>query len=104
LLPCRIPCFSTRGGPHGGPRGHRSYLSLLYVPGPGTIYRDVRKLEPGHWLDWAAGRGWRKNRYWRPVYQPKTGLTEGEAVEQLGEHLETAVRDRLESEVPLGPF
>jgi len=80
------------------------YLSLLYVPGPATIYRDVRKLEPGHWLEWSPGRGWRENRYWRLVYQPKTGLKEEAAVEQLGEHLETAVRDRLQSDVPIGAF
>jgi asparagine synthase (glutamine-hydrolysing) len=80
------------------------YLSLLYVPGPGTIYRKVQKLEPGHWLEWAPGRGWKKSCYWRLQYLPKHSLKFADAVEQVGEHLESAVRIRLESDVPLGAF
>lgn len=80
------------------------YLSLLYIPGPGTIYQGVRKLEPAHFLEWTPGQGWKKTRYWRLDYRPKSRLGIDEAVEQLGERLETAVRDRLESDVPLGAF
>src|SRR3989454_3532065 len=32
------------------------YLSLLYIPAPPKIYREIRKLEPGHLLVWQAGR------------------------------------------------
>ena len=28
------------------------YLAYGYVPDPKTIYRDVSKLRPGHWLAW----------------------------------------------------
>src|SRR5439155_1207087 len=29
-----------------------AYIQLGYVPAPATPFRDVRKLEPGHWLRW----------------------------------------------------
>src|SRR5438445_10310349 len=29
-----------------------AYLQLGYIPAPATPFRDVRKLEPGHWLNW----------------------------------------------------
>src|SRR5258708_20040163 len=28
------------------------YFQLGYVPAPASPFRDVRKLEPGHWLQW----------------------------------------------------
>ena len=40
------------------------YLSLLYVPGPRTCYRHVRKLQAGTWLEWRAD-GLRTDTYWR---------------------------------------
>lgn len=79
------------------------YLSFGYVPGPGTIYRAVRKLEPAHYLVWEEARA-RQERYWSLRYLPKLSLTEGEAVERLEELLRGAVRKRLVSDVPLGAF
>ena len=32
------------------PQGVAEFLSLSYVPDPQTIYQDVRKLRPGHWM------------------------------------------------------
>jgi len=32
------------------------YLALGYVLAPDTIYRHVRKLEPGHWLRLTDGQ------------------------------------------------
>src|SRR5258708_31383755 len=33
-----------------------AYFQLGYVPAPATPFRDVRKLEPGHWLQWRSSR------------------------------------------------
>src|SRR5262249_14336831 len=41
------------------------YLSYICVPAPLTAYRDIRKLEPGHWLRWKNGEIETK-RYWLP--------------------------------------
>ncbi|MGD0043272.1 MAG: asparagine synthetase B, partial [Isosphaeraceae bacterium] len=39
------------------------YLSLNYVPCPHTLVEGVRKLPPGHWMEWRDGR-LRSGAYW----------------------------------------
>jgi asparagine synthase (glutamine-hydrolysing) len=79
------------------------YLTYQYVPDPWTIYRGARKLPPGHWLEWRAGRV-RIERYWRIEHEPKRALTEDQALEETEAQIDDAVRVRLMSEVPLGCF
>ena len=80
-----------------------AYLSYGYVPCPLTIFRDVHKLPPAHWLRYRNGQV-TLERYWRPSLGPKLQLDEGEAEEALAEHLERAVASRLVSDVPFGAF
>ena len=78
------------------------YLSRGYFLAPQTIYRHVRKLEPGHWLRAFRGRV-ESRQYWdvpafdEPV-EPSRVAGDLEAL------LRSSVQDRLESEVPLGAF
>jgi asparagine synthase (glutamine-hydrolysing) len=79
------------------------YLSLGYFLAPGTAYRHVRKLLPGHWLRLRNGRV-EVRQYWdveRFDDHPATGRDLEDEIEAT---LRTAVVDRLESEVPLGAF
>ena len=55
-----------------------SYLSFLCVPAPQTAFKQIRKLEPGHWLLWKDGRIETK-RYWQPDFSKKIKITEREA-------------------------
>ena len=80
------------------------YLALGYIPEPHSIFRGVRKLEPGCRLVWTAGAEARTERYWSPARSELAGITEPEAVEELRRLLREAVRSHLESEVPLGAF
>jgi asparagine synthase (glutamine-hydrolysing) len=80
------------------------YLALGYIPEPHSIFKGVRKLEPGCRLVWTAGEGARTERYWSPARPELAGITETEAVEELRRLLREAVRSHLESEVPLGAF
>src|SRR5439155_1170674 len=81
------------------------YLSLLYIPDPHTIYREVRKLEPGHLLVWQNG-GLINRRYWDLAQiQPSDGAVRPAAVRaELLSLLTDAVRRQLVSDVPLGTF
>ncbi|MDQ3809960.1 MAG: asparagine synthase (glutamine-hydrolyzing), partial [Chloroflexota bacterium] len=79
------------------------FLTYLYVPAPATIYRDTRKLRPGHRLIWQAGRV-TIEPYWRLTFADKLRLSEDEAVAGFGELLRDAVRRRLIADVPLGAF
>ena len=81
------------------------YLSLLYIPAPHSIYREVRKLEPGHTLVYEAGQA-RVQPYWtladveplRPPYAVPA------LREELRARLAAAVRQQLVADVPLGVF
>lgn len=80
-----------------------SYLSYLCVPAPLTAYKQIRKLEPAHWLRWKNGKIEMK-RYWQPDFSKKIKISEQEAIEETTRILREATRLRLISEVPLGAF
>jgi asparagine synthase (glutamine-hydrolysing) len=79
------------------------YLSYLCVPAPLTAYKQIKKLEPGHWLRWREGEI-KTERYWQPDFNNKIKISEEEAGEKALEILHESVRLRLISEVPLGAF
>ena len=79
------------------------YLSFLYTPPDGSIFKSVRKLPPGHLLTWRDGRI-ATEQYWRmPAAETFTG-SEEDAVQQLRAVLSDAVRSHMISDVPLGAF
>lgn len=92
-----------------------SYLSLLYVPSPMTIFEGVKKLPPAHVLQYIDGEV-ALYRYWSPPYQPQdaeeTDLhprhVDAHTIKyyagEVRERLKESVRKRLISDVPLGAF
>lgn len=80
-----------------------SYMSFLCVPAPQTAFKQIRKLEPGHWLRWKNGEIETK-RYWLPDFSHKIKITEVEAIEETTRILRESTRLRMISEVPLGAF
>jgi asparagine synthase (glutamine-hydrolysing) len=79
------------------------YLAFGYVPAPWTIFKGARKLPAGH-LAVCDARGLRIERYWDVEIREEPGVPDERLVEELEERLAEAVRDRLESDVPLGAF
>jgi asparagine synthase (glutamine-hydrolysing) len=80
------------------------FLVFNSVPGPLTIFRDVRKLQPGHVLTWENGRT-ELTRYARPAPVPAEevrGDEEAELVEELRARLRDSVRAHLVADVPVG--
>jgi asparagine synthase (glutamine-hydrolysing) len=84
------------------PQSVQEFLSLQYVPAPGTIFKAVKKLPPGHSMTWRNGRLSEPQRFWHLEYEPKSAMSEDEAAERVLAELDEAVKIRLESEVPLG--
>lgn len=84
------------------PRGMLSFFYFGYIPDPLTSFLRVRKLPPGHWLEFRDGQV-RVAKYWdlpaHGTYEPRS---EEECLEELQERLTEAVRLRLISDVPLG--
>jgi asparagine synthase (glutamine-hydrolysing) len=79
------------------------YLSLGYFLAPHSVYKHVKKLEPGCWLQLKDGRI-ETRRYWDITQFDTDHRDEGPVLEELDALIGKSVRDRLESEVPLGAF
>lgn len=83
------------------------YLAYEYVPTPQTMYREVRSLEPAHFLllETGGAAGARPARYW-DLPMPEATAPDDEAglCRELERLLANAVRRRLVSDVPLGVF
>jgi asparagine synthase (glutamine-hydrolysing) len=80
------------------------YLSLLYVPAPRTIFREVRKLPPAHVLIKDPGAPAVLRRYWRLESRPDQGPSEAEWHARVRAAFDDAVRSHLVADVPLGAF
>jgi asparagine synthase (glutamine-hydrolysing) len=79
------------------------YLSFLYTPQTGSIFRAVRKLPPGHTLTWRDGVAALERYYELPAVEDYR-RPEQDAVTDLRHVLTGAVRSHLVSDVPLGAF
>jgi asparagine synthase (glutamine-hydrolysing) len=104
------------------------YLALRYVPGPRTIFKNIFKLQPGHWLT-VDRFGVKIGQYWDLKFNPlplgeggaqrrvrvaglfqsgdpHPALSQGERdyVEEFTRRFEESVRLRMIAEVPLGVF
>ncbi len=78
------------------------FLTLEYIPSPRTIFKEVRKLPPGHLLIYEGGEV-RVQQYW-DVPVRDVPQDEDTAAEMLRELIDEAVRIQLMSDVPLGAF
>src|SRR3712207_38708 len=68
-----------------------AFLAFNSIPAPLTIYRDVRKLPPGHVLVWEGGEP-RVERYARPGPPPESELRGG-SEDELAAELRERLRD-----------
>lgn len=80
-----------------------TYLQLNYIPAPDTIFTNVKKLLPGHYLTIANRQMSIVSWYEIPKEQSTTISYEG-AKEKLKSLLDASVKRRLISDVPLGSF
>ena len=81
------------------------YLQYRYVPAPATLFAGIRKLMPGCYLAWEAGRT-TETRYFLPA-DGAVRASAPEPADPVGtflEKLEEAVRIRMISDVPFGAF
>lgn len=83
------------------------YLTWRYVPGPETIWTNIRKLPPGHYLEFRPGQPPVETRYWQSDVNFHNGSeqhrTEAQIDREFADLFLDAVRLRLEaSDVPVG--
>jgi len=89
-----------------------AYMRHGYVPGPGTIFRDVYKLPPAHLMRWRAGAPEQPRAYWDLRRAAEQGAAKAraarfdlhEAEDRLDALLRDAVRRQMVADVPLGAY
>jgi asparagine synthase (glutamine-hydrolysing) len=79
------------------------YLTYQFVPGPTTIFREIKRLPPAHFLTVQEGRV-AIEPYWHLTFARTNYQEEKYHVKRLTESLRRAVISMLVSDVPLGAF
>ncbi|HXR64633.1 MAG TPA: asparagine synthase (glutamine-hydrolyzing), partial [Ktedonobacteraceae bacterium] len=80
------------------------FLSVRYVPGPATLFADIYKVQPGHWLLYEDGRV-REECYWDFTFAPLEGRQPYPSSTYLAgirEHIHRSVEERMLGDVPVG--
>ena len=106
------------------PRAMDAYLTFLISPAPSTMFKNIRKLEPGHLMVVGQDGILRNEQYWDPVpigEQPSididgtpiphstlvenaAGMTEESCISTIRSLLRQSIKDRMMSDVPFGVF
>lgn len=87
------------------PTALRRYLTFLWCPGEQTLFKSVKKLDPGGAMIVRGGRIARRWTYWTPPgYQPRHDWTWRECAEELHDSLNRCVARQMVSDVPVGAF
>ncbi|MGH9354569.1 MAG: asparagine synthase (glutamine-hydrolyzing), partial [Terriglobia bacterium] len=84
------------------PESLLQYFYYGYIPCPATAFKLIRKLPPGHLLEWKNGRAVIRQYWDLPAYGTDEPESEEECLEALETCLSEAVRMRMIAEVPLG--
>lgn len=86
------------------PTAVADYLKYLYIPAPGTIFRNIGKLRPGHYMLVKPGEEPLSFEYWDVDFSRETSLTFEQAEQELVELLTDSTTSRMIADVPLGAF
>ncbi|MGB2869442.1 MAG: asparagine synthase (glutamine-hydrolyzing) [Bacteroidota bacterium] len=88
-------------------KGLVNYLAFGHATAPDTMYQDIFKLLPGHYLISREG-GIKTTQYWDVGDEPQlptgTRLSEEEYSERILDLLDDSVQRRMIADVPLGAF
>lgn len=99
-----LPPLLESGVDHGGihQQSIQQYFSLGYIPAPNTVFKNIRKLEPGESIVISNG-GIENRQFYTPSIKSRDVSFE-EAATELKTRVEDAIEKRLMSDVPLGAF
>lgn len=84
------------------------YFQLNYIPAPASIYKNIKKLLPGHFLKYhLSSHQFEIEKYFslsEPSKTAKKNISYEDAQKQLRAEIEKSVQLRMVSDVPLGAF
>ncbi|MDO9553105.1 asparagine synthase (glutamine-hydrolyzing) [Rhodonellum sp.] len=81
------------------------YLAYQFIPAPNTIYKEVKKLPPAHFMRVSfSGEIKELTSYWQLDFKPDHSRTEKDWMEALEETIKISVNSHLVADVPFGSF
>jgi asparagine synthase (glutamine-hydrolysing) len=84
------------------------FLQYNYIPGPHSIFKNVKKLSPGHVLKISLkDQSFKEEQYWSVIdcyNKPVLDISDEEAMEQTEKILSEAFNYRMVADVPVGVF
>jgi asparagine synthase (glutamine-hydrolysing) len=78
-------------------------FSYRYAPSPSTLFKGIKKLQPGHIL-FARGTDLTVRRFWNRIPQINFVQSESQLIEEYQSLFEDAMRLQIRSDVPVGLF
>nr|BBH88618.1 asparagine synthetase B [Thermosporothrix sp. COM3] len=77
------------------------FLSVRYVPGPETLFANIYKVQPGHWLLYEHDT-LQENCYWDYQFGKIEQQAEEDYIQGIRAHIWRAVEERMMADVPVG--
>jgi asparagine synthase (glutamine-hydrolysing) len=86
-------------------QGIHEFLRFMYIPGPRTAFKQIRKLLPGHCMEVSAeAPKCEPSAYWHLEFSPDHSRSEAEWQEIIEDALRSSVKAHLIADVPFGAF
>lgn len=86
-------------------KGLNQYFRLTYIPAPYTIFNNVYKLKPGHYIEISQNGKIKTKEYWDVEYKEHFLIRDyDECKAKLRETMYKAVEEAMVSDVPIGTF
>lgn len=79
------------------------FFAYQYIPDPKTIFENIYKLEPGHYLEITENTH-KKAKYWDISFARENNNDESHIKKDLQQLLNDCTKIRMTSDVPLGAF
>ena len=86
------------------PTAIADFLKYLYIPAPKTIFRNIRKLPPAHFMFITPDGRSKIEEYWDIDFGTRSPGTLEETAGELLDLIERNTADRMVADVPLGAF
>jgi asparagine synthase (glutamine-hydrolysing) len=102
LLPFVSPARRGDDGIDSANLSH--YLTLQYVPEPGTLHQDIGRVGAGEHFTYTPATGMATVRYFTPDFRPTPPDDPGKLYQRIQETLRESVRIHMRSDVPVGAF
>lgn len=86
------------------------FMRYSYIPAPYTIYKNIEKVEPGHYLQINRNKKVKKTAYWSATNTANKSIRRGlkvnesESLDLLENALKKSIALRSIADVPLGTF